>query len=41
MKSGLKSLSPEGVPGALAEAQRYPLLNKPREAAGIRNETVR
>jgi len=41
MKFGLKSLSPEGVPGALAKAERYELLNDPRELASIRNETRR
>lgn len=35
MKFELKALSPEGVPGALAKAERYRLLNEPWQAESI------
>jgi tetratricopeptide (TPR) repeat protein len=35
MKFELKALSPEAVPRALAKAERYRLLNEPREAESI------
>ncbi len=35
MKFELKPLSPEAIPGALAKAERYRLLNEPREAESI------
>jgi hypothetical protein len=35
MEFQLKSLSPEGVPRALAKAERYRLLNEPSEAESI------
>ena len=35
MKFELKRLSPEAVAGALAKAERYRLLNEPREAESI------
>ena len=35
MKFELKALSPEAIPRALAKAERYRLLNEPREAESI------
>jgi len=35
MKFELKRLTPEGLPRALAKAERYRLLNEPREAESI------
>src|SRR5947208_11689796 len=35
MRFDLKRLSPEAVPAALAKAERYRLLNEPREAESI------
>ncbi len=37
----LKSISKEAVPAALAKAERYRLLNKPREAESICRDVLR
>jgi hypothetical protein len=37
----LKSLTPEGVPAALAKAYRYRLLNEPEQAESICHDVLR
>jgi len=37
----LKQLSQEGIPGALAKAERYRLLNEPQEAESIYQDVLR